>query len=293
MITIFGATGHTGGAAASRLLKAGQQVRVVGRQREKLSPLVKAGAEACVGDIEDAKFVGEALKGADAAFVLIPPNMVTDDFRAYQLRVVESVSTGIETSGLGHVALLSSIGAHHSEGTGPILGVRAFEKRLAKITQLNALFLRPGFFMENVFMGMASIKAQGIYSGAMPAEATIQPIASVDIGNYAAVRLERRDFSGKKAVHLQGPRAISQGEIAAILGQAIGKPVRYVQISLDEVERGMHQAGLKPSITAAFMEMNRGAAKGLVAPETGGEIVTTQTSFETFADEVFAPAYRA
>lgn len=285
MITVFGASGHTGGAAASCLLKAGKKVRVVGRHADKLARFTQAGAESAIGDIEDAAFIRRALTGADAAYVLMPPNMVTDDFRAYQQRLVAAYTDAIQATGVGHVVLLSSIGAHHREGTGPIVAAHDFEERLRKIQNLNALFLRAGVFMENVLMGMAQAKAQGIYSSTMPPDASVAMIASQDIGNYAGSRLERLDFTGKSVVHLIGPRAVSQTELVDILSKALGKPVRYQQVSFDDVEKGMRQAGMGASVVDAFMEMNRGAAKGLVAPEEGGNVVHAQTTFETFAKQ--------
>ena len=255
--------------------------------------MAKAGAEGCVGDVENAGFVREALTGAEGAYVLIPPNMATDDFRAYQSRVVEALSSGIEAAGVRYVALLSSLGAHHTAGTGPIVAVHQFEERLKKIAGLNALFVRAGFFMENVFMGMGTIRGQGVYTGAMPAEAAVPVIASADIGAYAGTRLERLDFSGTSAVHLIGPKPITQTELVTTLGQAIGKPVRYVQVSLADVEQGMKQAGMKASLVSVFLEMFQGAGKGLVAPEEGGLVLPMQTTFETFAKQVFAPAYRS
>jgi hypothetical protein len=45
-------------------------------------------------------------------------------------------------------------------------------------------------------------------------------------------------------------------------------------------------------VVSVFMEMYRGAGKGLVAPEEGGPVETAPTTFETFAKKVFAPAYQ-
>jgi uncharacterized protein YbjT (DUF2867 family) len=291
MITVFGASGNTGGAAAAYLCKQGKPVRAVGRHRDKLATLIAAGAESCVGDIEDAGFVREALAGAEAAYLLIPPKMMTDDFRGYQQRIVENLAGGVEAARVGHVVLLSSIGAHHSAGTGPIVAVHEFEKRLSRITALNVRFLRAGFFMENVFMGMGSIKDHGVYGGPMPADAAVAMIASADIGRYAGQRLDRLDFTGKSVVHLLGPKAVSQSEVARILGESIGKSVRYAQMSFEEVEQGMLKAGLPASVVSVFMEMNQGAAKGLVAPEEGKPVEHAPTTFEAFAKQVFAPAY--
>jgi uncharacterized protein YbjT (DUF2867 family) len=291
MICVFGASGNTGGVAAARLLKSGKQVRVVGRQREKLVALAKAGAESCVGDVENAGFVREALSGAEAAYVLIPPNLATEDFRGYQHRIIENLVGGIEAAGVRHVVLLSSLGAHHSEGTGPIVGLHDFEQRLRKVVGLNALFIRAGYFMENTLMALGSVKAQGIYTGPMPAATAVPAIAAADIGVYAGERLEHLDFSGPTVVHLIGPKAITQTEVVTALGQAIGKPVRYVQVSFEDVEKGLKQAGLKPSLVSLYLEMNRGAGKGLVAPEEGGMVVPMPTTIETFAKQVFAPAF--
>jgi NAD(P)-dependent dehydrogenase (short-subunit alcohol dehydrogenase family) len=178
---VFGASGNTGGAAAAHLLKSGKKVRVVGRQREKLAALAKAGAESCVGDIENAGFVREALSGAEGAYVLIPPNMATDDFRAYQARVIDTLVGGIEAAGVRHVALLSSLGAHHAAGTGPIVGSQ-LRRAPQEDRRAQCCFVRASSSWKTSFMGMGSIKAQGIYTGAMPAEAAMPLIAAADIG---------------------------------------------------------------------------------------------------------------
>ena len=215
--------------------------------------------------------------------------MATKDFRAYQNRVVDALASGIERAKVGHVVLLSSIGAHHSSGTGPIVAVHEFENRLRGVPNLNALFLRAGFFMENVFFGLDTIKAQGIYGGPMPAEAAVPMIASADIGTYAGGRLARLDFSG--VVHLLGPKPVSQTELVAVLGQSVGKAIRYAQVSLEQVEQGMREGGVAPSVVSVFMEMYRAAGQGLVAPEPGLPVELAPTTFETFAKTVFAPAY--
>jgi uncharacterized protein YbjT (DUF2867 family) len=292
MITIFGASGNTGGAAATALLKAGKKIRVVARHADKLAALVKAGAESAVGSIEDGAFVKQALTGAQAAYVLVPPNMATNDFRAYARTVIGAVAGALEGSSVRHVVLLSSIGAHHVSGTGPIASLHEFEERLKKISGLNVLFLRAGFFMENVLMGMGMIKAQGVYGSPMPAEMGTQMIAAADIGGYAGQRLAKLDFSGTSVMHLLGPKAVTGNEVVKTLSQLIGKPLRYVQLSLDEIEKGMLQAGLPPGVVSVFMEMYRGAGQGLVAPEAGGPVQTAATTFETFAKNVFLPAYQ-
>lgn len=293
MICVFGASGNTGGAAAAHLLKTGKKVRVVARHRDKLGALAKAGAELCIGDIADKGVVRDALAGAEGAYLLVPPNLAAGDFRAYQDRVAETLTNGVEAAGIRYVALLSSVGAQHAQGTGPIVGLHRFEERLRRIAGLNALFIRAGMFMENVFMGMPAIKTQGLYAGPLPADAPIPFVAAGDIGNYAGDRLDRLDFTGPTVVHLVGPKAITCNDIVATLGQAVGKALRYTQVPLDQLEKGMVQSGLNPAVVAVFMEMYRGAEQGLIAPERDGVVVQAPTSIDTWAKRVFAQAYGA
>jgi len=293
MFVIFGATGNTGGVLASQLLAKGKKVRAVGRSRDKLGALQKAGAEIAVADLENTEAVAEALKGADAAYLLIPPNMIADDFRGYQKRVVEAVGRAVEGSSLKHVVLLSSMGAEHASGTGPIVGLYEFEQRLKRIAKLNVLAIRAGYFMPNLLANIGLMKGQGINGSPAPGSVPFTLIHPSDIGAYAAQRLERLDFTGHSAINLIGPKLVSMDEATAALGKAVGKTFPYVQFPLEAAEAGMVQAGLKPQMAALYAEMYKGAMEGKLGPEAGTSMANGTTSIETFAEREFAPAFRA
>lgn len=293
MIVIVGATGKTGSVAASELLSAGQRVRVVGRSAERLAPLVAAGAEAHVGDVTDPAAADAALAGASAAYLVVPPNPEVDDFAAYQRVVVGSLAAAVEARRPPHVVLLSSLGAQHAAGTGPIVALHGLEERLRAISGVAVLALRAGFFYENFLMNVPMIKSMGANGAPSPAESPWAIIAAADIGRYAARRLRARDFAGFSAVNLVGPRPVSMSETTRVLGRAIGKPeLPYVQVGYDDLERGMIGMGLKPRLAAMYVELYRGAAAGLLAPEPGTETVRLDTPLEAFGP-VFAAAYAA
>lgn len=293
MIVIFGATGKTGSVAARELLTAGRRVRVVGRSAERLAPLVAAGAEAHVGDVTDPAAAEAALAGATAAYLVVPPSFVVDDFAAYQEIVVRSLTAAVKARRPPQVVLLSSLGAQHAVGTGPIVALHHLEGRLRAIPGLGVLALRAGFFYENFLMNVPMIKAMGANGAPSPAEAPLAIIAAADIGRYAARRLLERDFAGFTAVNLVGPRPVSMSETTRVLGQAIGKPeLPYVQVGYDDLERGLIDMGLKPRLAAMYVELYRGVAAGLLAPEPGTVTVHLETPLEAFGP-VFAAAYAA
>jgi uncharacterized protein YbjT (DUF2867 family) len=293
MYMILGATGNIGSVIARTLLEKGQKVRVFGRSAEKLKAYAEKGAEAQVGDVTDTSTLTKALSGARAAFLLVPPDMQSKDYRAHQSEVVEALATAVKNSGLQYVVNLSSFGAQAPGGTGPIAGLHESESRLNSIEKLNVLHLRPAYFMENELRAIPMIQGMGIYGGAIKADLKLPIIATRDIGAYAAKRLLKLEFSGKQTQELLGERDLTMNEVATALGTAIGKPdLKYTEFGYEQVQQAMLQMGLSEKTSALFVEMFRGFNEGIaVALEKRSPENTTQTSIEVFAKEVFAPAY--
>jgi uncharacterized protein YbjT (DUF2867 family) len=232
MIVITGATGRTGGAAVRALLERGAKLRLVGRDARKLEPLLHNGAEPFVGDLNDPAFLTRAFEGATAVYLVVPEDTSQPDLRAHQERVTDSFAAAVSKARVPHVVALSSIGAQHPSKTGPIVGLHNMEQKLNGISGLNALYLRPGFYMENLMLSLAPLSSMGMLPGGMRGDFEMPWIATQDIGAYAAKRLLSLDFSGNSLQELHGQRDISMNEAAASVGKAIGKPeLKYQQVS--------------------------------------------------------------
>src|SRR5271163_2311762 len=74
MFAITGITGNVGGELARNLLAAKQPVRAVVRDLGKGSAWAERGCELARADIGDAAALAAAFEGAEAVFVLVPPN---------------------------------------------------------------------------------------------------------------------------------------------------------------------------------------------------------------------------
>jgi len=294
MYTILGATGNIGSVIARALLEKGEKVRVVGRSAGRLQPFVKRGAEAFVGDVADAEAMTRALTGARAAFLMTPPSMTSPDYRANQEKTSDAFSAAVKNSGLQYAVNLSSYGAQAPAGTGPIAGLHNSEKKLNAIDRLNLLHLRAWYFFENHLTGIQMIQMMGLFGGALKGDLKIPMIATRDIGAYAAERLLKLDFNGKRTQELQGERDLTLIEVVAVIAKGLGKPdLRYVQFPYDQVEKVLEQMGAPAKTVASFIEMFQGINNGIVtATEPRSAANTTPTSIETFVKEVFAPAYR-
>ncbi len=294
MYVVLGATGNTGSIIANSLLTKGERVRVVGRDASRLARFVRKGAEAFTANVTDAAALTKALSGARAAYLMLPPSLTSLDYRADQERESDSIAKAVRESDLRYAVLLSSFGAHVPEGTGPIAGLHSAEQKLNAINGLNVLYLRAGYFMENHLAAIGMIQGMGMFGHAVLPDLKIPMIATRDIGDYAAERILKLDFAGKQARELLGDRDLTMTEVTAIIARGISKPdLRYVQFPYEQVLQVSMQMGIPPKTAGQFIEMYKAINEGLVAgQEPRSAENTTRTSFETFVQDVFVPAYQ-
>jgi uncharacterized protein YbjT (DUF2867 family) len=252
---IFGGSGHTSKIITEKLLAAGKDVTVVGRNAENLKSLTAKGAKAAIGSIEDKAFLVEAFKGKDTAYVMVPPNFATPDFPAYQKLSSDNVVEAIKANGTKNIVLLSSIGSHLRHGAGVIDGLGYTEELLAQIPDLNVKILRPGFFYTNFFSQLSILKAAGILGSNYGPDVMIPMVHPNDIGSVAAEELLSLSFKGQTVRYIASEELTSQ-EATTILGKAIGKPdLKWVQFPDDQSLAGMKQAGLMESLAEGYVQM--------------------------------------
>jgi len=294
MHVVMGASGNSAHIVASKLLARGEKVRVIGRNSERLQPLAAKGAEPFVVDVADSSALAKAFHGADSAYVMIPPNLAASDPRGYSNRVGDAIAAAVQTAGTKNVVVLSSIGAELSSGTGPVVGLHNLEQKLNGISSANVLHLRCGYFMENTLPQVNAIRQMGVVAGPVRPDLKLPMIATRDIGNAAADVLLDPKIRGKQIRELLGQRDLSYTEVAASIGQGIGKSdLKYVQLPDDQFRGALVQMGMSEPVANLLLEMTRALNSGTMhalQPRTPQN--TTPTSYETFVDEVFLRAYQ-
>ena len=294
MYVVMGASGHTGSVVAEKLLAKGEKVRVLGRDTRRLERLSKNGAEVAIAEATDAAALAKAFSGADAAYVLIPPNVASDDPLGYSERVGSTIAAALEKSGVSHAVLLSSIGADKSEKCGPVVGLHKLEQKLTAIPKLNALFLHAGYFMENLLPQVGVIRSMGNMAGPVRADLPLPMIATRDIGMAATEALLNRNFQGKTTRELLGATDRTYNDAAKAIAGAINKPgLAYQQVPGQILKGALVQMGMSPNFVSLLLEMSDALNSGYMrALEPRSESNTTPTTLEAFVTDTFAPAYR-
>jgi len=293
MYAIIGASGNTGSVVAGKLLAHGEKVRVIGRDAKRLERLVKIGAEAYVANAADAAWLTQAFSGAKAVYLMIPPNPTHPNVLEDQERVSDALVAAVQNAGVEYAVVLSSIGADKPDKTGPVVGLHNLEQKLNGVAALKAVYLRAGYFMENLLPQVGIIQGFGAMGGPLRSDLKVAMIATQDIGTAAAETLLKLAFTGKQARELLGQRDLAYQEVASVIGKAIGRPgLGYMQLGPAQLKPALVQMGMSSNMADLLLEMSDSLNSGYMAPlEPRSAQNTTSTSIETFVAEQFAPRF--
>ena len=269
MIAVAGVSGHTGRAVADTLLRQDLPVRVVVRDENKGAEWKSRGAEIAVASLNDAASLTRALTGADAAYLLIPPVYAVEDVLATQAETRDAIVRAVIDSRVGHVVFLSSIGAQHGSGTGPIRTLHDAEAALKQVATPMTL-LRAPYFLDNWAAVLPVVASQNLLPSFIPLDQEIETAATADIGEHAAGLLAAAPPPALRIVEFGGPRKLSPRDVARDLSALVGRQIAPAQAPLDQVVPTFTGAGLSQNAARLFEEMFDAFARGRLEFEGPG-----------------------
>ncbi|MEA1842037.1 MULTISPECIES: SDR family oxidoreductase [Agrobacterium] len=272
-ILVIGSTGTIGTPLVKALLAKGESVKAASRTGKAAE-----GAEGVRFDYTDASTYTDAFDGVDRLFLILAGG---------RLDAIDALTPVVEEAARRNVKIvfLSVFGVDADDS----IPYRQVELKIIA-SGAPYVILRPNWFADNFHTYWKA----GIEHGqiAVPAgEGKSSFIDVRDIADSAASALTSTDFDNK-AFNLTGPKALSYGEAAAIISQAIGKPVGYSAVS-DDVFIGILTGAGVPKDYATFLaSIFYPVREGLTSAVTGDvETLTGHAprSLETYvADHVAA-----
>ena len=226
-ILVTGATGKTGTPVVRQLLELGYPVRALARVRDPRSTrLEELGAEVISGDFLDLASMRAAVDGVDRVYFCYPPQGTA---------LVEAsaiMATAAKEAGVTAVVNMSQISAH-DDSSSPLARQHWLSENVLDWADIGAIHVRPTFFAEMLFIlaGDSVARDGKIY---LPyGDERHAPVAASDIARVIVGALVDPDrYIGERLV-VTGDKNRSLGEIAALVGAVIGKPVAYVDVPND------------------------------------------------------------
>ncbi len=255
MFVISGVTGNTGSVAAQTLIDAGKDVRVLVRSEEKGQIWKDRGAEVFVADLFDGAAVTKALEGAEAAFLLLPPDLGNEKFLETRRELAEILVKAAEDAALPHAVLLSSVGAQHNEKIGPIQTV-AYLERLFEKSTLKYTAVRPGYFLENWGAVVEAVLNDAVLPSFIhPLDFKLDMVATQDIGTTVADALLSPGEEKQRVIELKGANQYSPRDVAQAFSKVLNKDITPIEVPQDAWVSSLTEHGISTQVAETFAEM--------------------------------------
>jgi uncharacterized protein YbjT (DUF2867 family) len=258
MIVVTGATGLIGSLLIGKLAQSGAKVRAVCRNvgaAELPSDVTMFQADFSRPETWDGMF-----DGVETIFL---------NARATGLSAVELLAHA-KRNGVERVVTLSAINVDDPLEYQPsrFRGDRNKEVEDASIASgLRWVSLRPAPFAQNSALTWAvQIRSGNIVRGPYPGFAEA-PIHEQDLAEAAAQVILDCDYDDRK-IDLTGPQTLTHREMVGIIGESIGRPLRYEQIPPDTARSEMIQLGIPAPLVEALVKWYRRGSKHLIATAT-------------------------
>jgi uncharacterized protein YbjT (DUF2867 family) len=214
----------------------------------------------------------------------VPPRPTAKDVVAEQKRTADAIASAVRDAKVPHVVLLSSIGAQHEGGTGPIKPLHYAEHQLEVLTDAKLTFVRAAYFLENWAPVAAAAKGGKLPTFIRP-DVAIPMVATKDIGLVAARALADGPPARRvDIVELAGPKEWSPADIARAFAKVVGHEVEPEAAPFEAVVPAFTSFGLSKSVAENFEEMYRGIANGQVDWQgSGARLVRGSVDADTLA----------
>lgn len=239
-VLVTGATGNQGGAVADHLLRGGEfVVRALTRDPEKPAArgLAGRGAEVVKGDLDDRASLDRALEGVYGVFSV--QNFWETGYER-EIEQGERLADAARDAEVDHFVYSSVGSAHRNTGLSHFESKWRIENHIRKLGLPYTIF-RPVYYMDNWKVPMLrEMILGGTLAQPLSPDRPFQQVAVDDIGGFVAMAFGDRDEWLGRELDLAGDER-TMPEIAAAFGAAMGREVRYHQLSWEEYREAAGQ----------------------------------------------------
>lgn len=287
MIVITTPTGHIGRHVLDNVLGRGEKVRVIVRDPQRLASHVRERVEVVRGSHDDRDVVMAAVTGARTVFWLVPPNPRAESIQEHVLGFVRPLCEAVVRQGVERVVAVSTLGRGTTRNAGQVSATYAMDD-LIESTGVHYRSLCPPSFMENLLWQVEPIRRQGAFFSPLSGERVFLTCAVRDIAATAAALLADDSWTGQESVPVVGPDLMSFDDMARVMSEVLGRPVRYQQISEEAYAATLLRAGMSEAWARGMVAIAAATDRGTYSG--GPADPTAPTSFRRWCEEVLKPA---
>ena len=291
MIVITAPTGAIGRQVLANVLASGEPVRVIARDPSRIPSDTRERIEVVQGSHGDIDVVNAAFAGADAVFWLPPPNARAETVDAGYVDFTRPACEAFKSRRVKRVVGISALGrgTPMAKHAGQVTASLAMDDLIAA-SGVNYRALTMPSFMDNLLRQVQPIRDQGMFFSPIAGDRKVPTCATRDIAAVAARLLLDASWSGQGHVAVLGPEDLSFDDMARIMSEVLGKPVRFQQIPGEAFKARLIGLGTSEAMAQATLDMMLAKNAGLDNAEPRTPDSSTPTSFRQWCKEVLEPA---
>jgi uncharacterized protein YbjT (DUF2867 family) len=291
MIVVTTPTGTIGRQVLENLLDSGEPIRVIARDPSRLSSHTRDRVEVVQGSHGDIDVLNRAFAGADTVFWLVPPDPHAESVETAYVDFSRPACDSIKSQGVKRVVAVSALGRGTAVAwkAGHVSASLKMDDLIAS-TGVSYRALTMPSFMDNILRQVKPIKSQGIFFSPISMDRKLPTCAVRDIAGAAAKLLLDSSWSGQDHLAVLGPEDLSFNDMAQIMSEVLGKPVRSQQISFEAFKAGFIERGASKAFAQGMLDMMGAKNEGLDNAEPRTPQSTTPTSFRQWCEDILKPA---
>jgi len=290
MIVVTTPTGNVGRQVLLNLLEGSEAIRVIARDPSRLPSQTRGRIEIVQGSHGDIGVVNHAFAGVDAVFWLVPADHHAESVDAAYVDFTRPACDAFRKCGVKRVVGVSALGRGTmlAQNAGHVTASLRMDDLIASAGVSYRALTMPSF-MDNVLYQLASIKNEGVFFEATPGDLKVPTCATRDIAAVAARLLLDPSWSGQDSVSVLGPEDLSFNEMAQIMSEVLGRPVRFGELPVEALRARLTDNGYSEPMTQAMIDMMVAKNEGLFNAEPRTPRSTTPTTFRQWCEAVLKP----
>jgi len=289
MIVITTPTGDIGHRVLEHVLQGNEAVRVVAREPSSIPQELRERIEILQGSHGDAATIEKALTGADSLFWLVPPDVTRESVDEAYVGFTKPAAEAIRKAGVKRVVVVSALGRGWKKEAGLVTSSIKADDLLASTGVALRVLAMPSF-MDNLLGQAQTIRDKGMFFSPMHADLKVPTVATSDIASVAASFLRDDSWTGQAYVPVLGPEDISPNQMAEVLTEVLGKPVRFQQTTVEAFKDKMAGFGMSEAFVQGYADMMTAKNEGMDNAVSRAVTAETPTTFRKWCETVLRPA---
>jgi uncharacterized protein YbjT (DUF2867 family) len=288
VIVVMTPTGQVGGQVLGKVLDADVPVRVLARDPARLAPGVRDRVEVVTGSMDDEDALARAFAGAEAVFWLVPPTPAAESVEDLVLGFTRPLCTALVGEGVRRLVYVSSLRGDLPDPN-PHVSVSLAMDELIAGTGVSHRALRMPAFMDNLLQQLGPIRDQGMFFFPVSGDRRLPTCATRDVADTAARLLLDDSWSGPGDVEVLGPEDLTFDEMAGIMSETLGRPIRYQRVPGEAYQATLMSHGMSEAWARGLVDLLTDVDRGLYDVGPGADRSTSPTTFRQWCEEVLRP----